>query len=109
MCFEWSGSFRDLFEAQFPHKMHFLSYLNLKTTQNSVHVQKVRYVDSIMVLVRLELNLIVSLFQQKCEVSETVSTTSLVYTMSILWAFVWQNLINFNIAALAGSKVKVHF
>ena len=31
--------FRDLFGTQFPHKMHFLSYLNLKTTSNFVHVQ----------------------------------------------------------------------
>ena len=38
---------------------------------------KVKYVDSIMMLVRLDLNLIVSLFQHKCEVSETVSTTTL--------------------------------
>ena len=41
---------------------------------------KVKYVDSIMMLVRLDLNLIVSLFQHKCEVSETVSTTTLVLT-----------------------------
>ena len=33
---------------------------------------KVKYVDSIMMLVRLDLNPIVSLFQHKCEVSETV-------------------------------------
>ena len=26
-------------ETQFPHKMHFSSYLNLKTTPNFVHVQ----------------------------------------------------------------------
>ena len=38
---------------------------------------KVKYVDSIMMLVGLDLNLIVSLFQHKCEVSETVSTTTL--------------------------------
>ena len=38
---------------------------------------KVNYVDSIMMLVRLDLNLIVSLFQHKCEVSEMVSTTTL--------------------------------
>ena len=38
---------------------------------------KVKYVDSIMMLVRLDLNLIVSLFQHKCEVSETISTTTL--------------------------------
>ena len=63
--------FRDLFETQFPHKF-FPSYLNLKTTP------KVKYVDSIMMLVRLDLNLIVSLFQHKCEVSETVLTTTLV-------------------------------
>ena len=41
---------------------------------------KVKYVDSIMMLVRLDLNLIVSLFQHKCEVSETVSTTTLNWT-----------------------------
>ena len=38
---------------------------------------KVKYVDYIMMLVRLDLNLIVSLFQHKCEVSEKVSTTTL--------------------------------
>ena len=38
---------------------------------------KVKYVDSIMMLVRLDLNLIVSLFQHKCELWETVSTTTL--------------------------------
>ena len=58
----------------FPIKCIFSSYLNLKTTPNFVHV---KYVDSIMMLVRLDLNLIVSLFQHKCEVSETVSTTTL--------------------------------
>ena len=41
---------------------------------------KVKCVDSIMMLVRLDLNLIVSLFQHKCEVSETVSTTTLKHT-----------------------------
>ena len=46
---------------------------------------KVKYVYSIMVLVRLDLNLIVSLFQHtcKCEVSETVSTTTLTMTHKI--------------------------
>ena len=39
---------------------------------------KVKYVDSIKVLVRLDLNLIVSLFQHKCEVSEMVSTATLI-------------------------------
>ena len=39
---------------------------------------KVKYVDYIMMLVRPDLNLIFSLFQHKCEVSETVSTTTLV-------------------------------
>ena len=38
---------------------------------------KVKYVHSIMMLVRLDLNLILSLFQHKCEVSETVLTTTL--------------------------------
>ena len=32
---------------------------------------KVKYVDSIMMLIRLELNLVVSLFQHKCEASTT--------------------------------------
>ena len=40
---------------------------------------KVKYVHSTMMLVRLDLNLIVS-FQNKCEVSETVSTTTLTCT-----------------------------
>ena len=44
---------------------------------------KVKYVDSIMMLVRLDLNLIVSLFQHKCEVSETVSTTTLRKTIQL--------------------------
>ena len=42
---------------------------------------KVKYVDYIMMLVRLDLNQIVSLFQHKCEVSETVSTTTLVLAL----------------------------
>ena len=41
---------------------------------------KVKYAGSIMMLVRLDLSLIVSLFQHKCEVSETVSTTTLPVT-----------------------------
>ena len=45
---------------------------------------KVKYVDSIMMLVRLDLNLIVSLFQHKCVVSETVSTTTLPEIVSML-------------------------
>ena len=45
---------------------------------------KVKYVDSIMMLVRLDLNLIVSLFQHKCEVSEKVSTTTLLGTLEDL-------------------------
>ena len=45
---------------------------------------KVKYVDSIMMLVRLDLNLIVSLFQHKCEVSETVSTK----TRKLKWMYV---------------------
>ena len=43
---------------------------------------KVKYVDSIMMLVRLDLNLIVSLFQHKCEVSEMVSTTTLLHSIA---------------------------
>ena len=46
---------------------------------------KVKYVDSIMMLVRLDLNLIVSLFQHKCEVSEKVSTTTLIEGHHGLW------------------------
>ena len=42
---------------------------------------RVKYVDSIMMLVRLDLNLIVSLFEHKCEDLETVSTTTLVTTL----------------------------
>ena len=48
---------------------------------------KVKYVDSIMMLVRLDLNLIVSLFQHKCEVSEMVSTTTLMYRNATLPCF----------------------
>ena len=44
---------------------------------------KVKYVDSIMMLVRLDLNLIVSLFQHKCAVSEKVSTTTLVSSICV--------------------------
>ena len=89
MFFNGQGSHRDLFETRFPHKMHFLSYLNLKTTPNFVHVQ-VKYVDSIMMLVRLDLNLIhvVSLFQRKCGVTETVSTTTLIRT-----SWKWHNIL----------------
>ena len=29
--------------------------------------------------------------------------------MSIIWVIVWQNFMNFNFAAGAGSKVNVHF
>ena len=47
---------------------------------------KVKYVDSVMMLVRLDLNLIVSLFQHKCEVSVTVSTTTLVSPLPPLWS-----------------------
>ena len=43
---------------------------------------KYMYVHSIMMPVRLDLNLIVSLFQRNCEVSETVSTTTLVVAHS---------------------------
>ena len=43
---------------------------------------KVKYVEFIMMLVRLDLNLIVSLFHHKCEVSETVSTTTLERTQA---------------------------
>ena len=46
--------FRDLFETQFPHKMHFWT---LKQPQ-ILFMFKVKYVDSIMMLVRLDLNLI---------------------------------------------------
>ena len=49
---------------------------------------KVKYVDSIMMLVRLDLNLIVSLFQHKCEVSEKVSTTTLLHNHIPVWQVV---------------------
>ena len=54
--------------------------LKVKVTKYFLMVMfmfKVKYVDSITMLVRLDLNLIVSLFQHKCEVSETVSITTL--------------------------------
>ena len=69
--------FRDLFETQFPHKMHFFHPTWTLKQPQILFMFKVKYVDSIMMLVRLDLNLIVSLFQHKCEVSETVSTTTL--------------------------------
>ena len=66
---------RDLFETQFPHKMYFFHAI--------LFMLKVKYADSIMMLVRLDLNLIVSLFQHKCEVSETVLTTTLTNTVGL--------------------------
>ena len=43
---------------------------------------KVKYVDSIMMLVRLDLNLIVSLFQHKCEVlGNGLDYNTAVYTL----------------------------
>ena len=51
---------------------------------------KVKYVEFIMMLVRLDLNLIVSLFHHKCEVSETVSTTTLVSD----WPYVNSNALS---------------
>ena len=79
---------RDLFETQFPHKMHFF-HPTFKQPQIMfmfmfMFMFKVKYVDSIMMLVRLDLNLIVSLFQHKCEVSETVSTTTLRQSMILI-------------------------
>ena len=51
---------------------------------------KVKYVDSIMMLVRLDLNLL--LFQHKCEVSEKVSTTTLpIIQTSERWNFTLKN------------------
>ena len=48
---------------------------------------KVKYVDSITMLVRFDLNLIISLFQHKCE----VSTTTLVQlpSNSKSWVVQW--------------------
>ena len=71
--------FRDLFETQFPHKMHFFHPTWTLKQPQILFMFEVKYVDSIMMLVRLDLNPIVSLFQRKCEVSETVSTTTLTY------------------------------
>ena len=71
---------QSLAETQFPHKMHFFHPTWTLKQPQILWMFKVKYVDSIMMLVRLDLNLIVSLFQHKCEVSETVSTTTLVCT-----------------------------
>ena len=79
MFFNGQGLAETFSRLSFPIKCIFSSYLNLKTTQILL-MFKVKYVDSIIMLVRLDLNLIVSLFQHKCEVSETVSTTTLVPT-----------------------------
>ena len=75
--------FRDLFETQFPHKMHFFHPTWTLKQPQILFMFKVKYVDSIMMIVRLDLNLIVSLFQHKCEVSETVSTTTLTIPIHI--------------------------
>ena len=56
---------------------------------------KVKYVDSIMMLVRLDLNLIVSLFQHKCEVSEMVSTTTLICPVNLLFIATFMNVSQF--------------
>ena len=56
---------------------------------------KVKYVDSIMMLVRLDLNLIVSLFQHKCEVSETVSTVVNLPFTKVCWQHILIILLNF--------------
>ena len=81
--FNGQGLAETFSRPSFPIKCIFSSYLNLKTTPNVV-MFKVKYVDSIMMLVRLDLNLIVSLFQHKCEVSETVSTTTLKVILPLL-------------------------
>ena len=80
MFFNGQGLAETFSRPRFPIKYSFSSYLNLKTTKQPqiLFMFKVKYVDSIMMIVRLDLNLIVSLFQHKCEVSETVSTTTLV-------------------------------
>ena len=55
MFFNGQGLARDLFKTQFPHKMHFsILPWTLKQPQ-IVFMFKVKYVDSIMMLVRLEL------------------------------------------------------
>ena len=77
MFFNGQGLAATFLRPSFPIKCIFSSYtLTLKQPQ-ILFMFKVKYVDSIMMLVRLDLNLIVSLFQHKCEVSETVSTTTL--------------------------------
>ena len=68
---------RPFWDPVFPSNACFHPTWTLKQPQ-ILFMFKVKYVDSIMMLVRLDLNLIVSLFQHKCEVSETVSTTTLV-------------------------------
>ena len=74
MFFNGQGPAETFSRPIFPIKCIFSSYLNLKTI---LFMLKVKNVDYIMMLVRLDLNLIVSLFQHKCEVSEMVSTTTL--------------------------------
>ena len=74
MFFNGQGLAETFSRPSFPIKCIFSS--TLKQPQ-ILFMFKVKYVDSIMMLVRLDLNLIVSLFQHKCEVSETVSTTTL--------------------------------
>ena len=86
--------FWDFFETQFPHKMHFFHPTWTLKQPQILFMFKVKYVDSIMMVVKLDLNLIVLLFQHKCEVSETVSTTTLENTIEIFVYRVWAQLRN---------------
>ena len=77
MFFNGQGLAETFSRPSFPIKCIFFPTWTLQQPQ-ILFMFKVKYVDSIMMLVRLDLNLIVSLFQHKCEVSEMVSTTTLV-------------------------------
>ena len=79
MVFNGQGLAETFSRPSFPIKCIFYPTWTLKQPQ-ILFMFKVKYVDSIMMLVILDLNLIVSLFQHKCEVSETVSTTTLPFT-----------------------------
>ena len=74
--------FQDLFETQFPHKMHFFHPTRTWTLKQRQIMFEVNYVDSIVMLIRFDLNR-VSLFQHKLGL-ETVSTTTLTYMYQLL-------------------------
>ena len=98
--------FRDLFETfsrpSFPIKCIFHPTWTLKQPK-ILFMFKVKYVDYIMMLVGLDLNLIVSLFQHKCEVSETVSTTTLVKEFHLLFTQTQHMLMHFDSQVYTGA------